>query len=432
MASQKGTVVPSPELIDPADERWALVQRIVSSSSFARAPHLRGFLLFVSERLLTRRASEINEYEIGRLVLGRRGNFNPHEDNIVRVQARHLRAKLEQYFETEGKDEPLVVTIPRGSYVPSFEARAAAEPVVEARVEAPPAPFSPVMRVAAGCVLLATIALLAAWILRTPARAVTSPASAGGNQLLARVLRTGDSTKVVISDASLVLLQESLQRLVSLDDYLRADYPQLLWPGTRDSGTRRRLIRYATRPFTSYSDLESTHRILALSHQYQTNAIIRHPRDLHLRDFQTGSFVLLGGPLADPWYRLFDKHLNFTLESDLAKGTTWIRNKAPLNREPAIYSPRSGDGAIEYAFVSLVPNLRGTGNVLLVAGTAPESAEAASDMVIRDELPATLRGLADQCRGPQDGLEVLLETQVLAGVPHESKILAWRLHKGGD
>src|SRR5215467_7692970 len=131
MDSQKVTTAGLADKIDPADERWALVQRVVAGAPFARAPQLRGILLFVTERLLTGRLNEINEYEIGRVVLGRRETFNPHEDNIVRVQARHLRAKLEQYFETEGKREPVVVTIPRGSYVPTFEARRTAEPPAE-------------------------------------------------------------------------------------------------------------------------------------------------------------------------------------------------------------------------------------------------------------------------------------------------------------
>ncbi len=105
------------------DERWVLAQRIVSSRPFARAPQLREFLLFVTSRTLAARQSEINELEIGRTVLGRRAAFNPQEDNIVRVQARHLRTKLDEYFQTEGRDEPLVVTIPKGTYVPCFKTR---------------------------------------------------------------------------------------------------------------------------------------------------------------------------------------------------------------------------------------------------------------------------------------------------------------------
>ena len=87
MASHNVTAVRPPDTFSPADERWALIQRVVAGQALARAPQLRGFLLFVSERVLTGHLNEINEYEIGRMVLGRRADFNPHEDNIVRVRA---------------------------------------------------------------------------------------------------------------------------------------------------------------------------------------------------------------------------------------------------------------------------------------------------------------------------------------------------------
>src|SRR5262249_23979638 len=142
---------------NPEDERYALIQRVVSSQPFARAPQLRGFLLFVAERALAGRVHEINEHEIGRAVLGRRPTFNPHEENNVRAQARYLRAKLEQYFENDGKDEPVVVTIPRGTYVPVFEPRAAvpAPPDMPALPPAPRAWTS--VRMRSGLVLLAVL-----------------------------------------------------------------------------------------------------------------------------------------------------------------------------------------------------------------------------------------------------------------------------------
>jgi hypothetical protein len=115
MTSEEPAKTPRSVTEGPEDERWALVQRIASSRSFARASQLREFLLFVTSRALTGRLSEINEVEIGRTVLGRRAAFNPQEDNIVQVQARHLRAKLDEYFRTEGRDEPLILTIPKGT-----------------------------------------------------------------------------------------------------------------------------------------------------------------------------------------------------------------------------------------------------------------------------------------------------------------------------
>ena len=55
--------------------------------------------------------------------------LQPNEDNIVRSQARLLRLKLEHHFANEGKDEAILITIPKGRYLPAFETRFE-EPVV--------------------------------------------------------------------------------------------------------------------------------------------------------------------------------------------------------------------------------------------------------------------------------------------------------------
>jgi hypothetical protein len=65
----------------------------------------------------------ITEQQIGVHVFGWRPDYNPGEDSIVRSQARFLRGKLESYFSSEGADEPIHITIPKGTYVPLFEPR---------------------------------------------------------------------------------------------------------------------------------------------------------------------------------------------------------------------------------------------------------------------------------------------------------------------
>jgi hypothetical protein len=102
------------------DERWLLVQRIVRSKPFIKASQLREILIYVTHRVLLDEGIAIPEHEIACKVLGRREGFNPNDDNIVRVQAGHLRKKLDQYFATEGREESYVLVIPKGAYVPHF------------------------------------------------------------------------------------------------------------------------------------------------------------------------------------------------------------------------------------------------------------------------------------------------------------------------
>src|SRR5580693_3685311 len=102
------------------EPRWQLAQRIVASRSFAKSALLSRFLLYVCEREITGKTTEISEHQIGVHVFGRRPGYHPGEDNIVRNYARQLRHRLDQYFQEEGKDEELRVSIPRGKYVPVF------------------------------------------------------------------------------------------------------------------------------------------------------------------------------------------------------------------------------------------------------------------------------------------------------------------------
>ena len=77
------------------DPRWQLAQRIVASRSFAKSALLSRFLLYVCEREITGRTSEITEHQIGVRVFSRRPGYSAGEDNIVRNYARQLRHRLQ-------------------------------------------------------------------------------------------------------------------------------------------------------------------------------------------------------------------------------------------------------------------------------------------------------------------------------------------------
>jgi len=111
--------------------REALVRRVACGSTFERSPRLRAFFLHVCQCALDNKPEAATEHQIGTCVYERPPGYNPNEDNIVRSQARLLRLKLEHYFANEGKDEAVVITIPKGRYLPVFGTRseAAAAPL---------------------------------------------------------------------------------------------------------------------------------------------------------------------------------------------------------------------------------------------------------------------------------------------------------------
>src|SRR5215470_13787650 len=120
-------------------EVQAALDRILASESFRTSPQLGAFLRFVVEAALGGRATSLKGYTIGVEALGRDAGFDPQIDPIVRVEATRLRRAMERYYGGAGNDDPVVIDLPRGSYVPTFTRRVAtaAAPVSPAAAKLP-------------------------------------------------------------------------------------------------------------------------------------------------------------------------------------------------------------------------------------------------------------------------------------------------------
>jgi Tol biopolymer transport system component len=106
-----------------AERVRAQVGRILASATFADAARASNFLRFVVERKLEGRAGEIKEFVIAVEVLGRTASFDSKTDPIVRVEAGRLRGRLSSYYENEGEADPVLISLPKGAYVPEFSER---------------------------------------------------------------------------------------------------------------------------------------------------------------------------------------------------------------------------------------------------------------------------------------------------------------------
>jgi TolB-like protein len=114
------------EPVEPtAAEVRRQLDRILVSAGFANAERMSRFLRFVVERALAGESDQVKEYLVGVEVFGRDEQYDPRLDSIVRVEARRLRAKLDEYYAREGASDPVIISMRRGSYAPAFELRIA-------------------------------------------------------------------------------------------------------------------------------------------------------------------------------------------------------------------------------------------------------------------------------------------------------------------
>jgi hypothetical protein len=110
-------------------ERKALADRVAAGSQLTSSPKLQSFFLYVVDCAIRERPDEATEQQIGVHVFGRKPGYSSGDDSIVRSQARLLRLKLSAYFSTEGADEPLIIEIPKGHYLPVFRDKESSDPI---------------------------------------------------------------------------------------------------------------------------------------------------------------------------------------------------------------------------------------------------------------------------------------------------------------
>jgi len=97
------------------------LSRMLESRVFVHSERLSRFLRFIVEHVLVGNQDKLKEYVIGSEVYDRKPPYHPSQDSIVRTEARRLRNKLKEYYETEGKDDSVYVYLRPGSYIPVFQ-----------------------------------------------------------------------------------------------------------------------------------------------------------------------------------------------------------------------------------------------------------------------------------------------------------------------
>jgi len=426
-------VAPSPPSVDL---RWDLVQKVAASAAFHRSPRQRELLLYICERSLQNHPEQLREQLIGCGVFGRKADYNPGEDNIVRVEIRQLRKRLDDYFATEGKDEPLVIQIPKGAYVPLFEARDHA--VVTVASPAKVAPKTATSRSQWFWVQAAAIVLLALaciWLWRdnrdkAQRLASTAPSAPERSAIWSLLFNNAQQTFVVCADSTLVVAEWILHRSIRLDEYLARD-PAPSSSLLNDVGSLADSLAFSRQrwQFTDITDVRLVQRLYRLNADHWDKVTVRSARTAQIQDFKNGNSILLGSNRSNLWDGLFEPTLNFRFVYDEQTRSAMISNQNPRPGEQASYrAARPGETGDSYAIVAMAPNLRHNGSVLIIAGSTAESTEAAGEFIMNSSTSSGfLNGLMKRNKNKLPYFEVLLRSGTLAGIAKNAEIVADRI-----
>jgi TolB-like protein len=103
------------------------LNKVLESNEFRQSIRLSRFLRFTVEQMLQGCGSNLKEYTIATEVYGRKADFDPAQDTIVRSEARRLRRKLDDYYQREGQSDDIIICFRPGSYVPSTRRKSTLE-----------------------------------------------------------------------------------------------------------------------------------------------------------------------------------------------------------------------------------------------------------------------------------------------------------------
>lgn len=429
------TVLPSREA--------EVLQRVLATPAFARSTLLSKFLLYICDRKFSGRNDEITEYQIGVQALGRSASYNPGEDNIVRNYARILRKRLEEYFASEGRDEPVRIVIPVGHYVPAFEpniapdtersrAAVASDPRAEADVtnaEAPQARKSShrSQRVLAAATFLTVLCIAASVYLQHRSRS-----SSVCDIFWRQIFSPNRVTYLVPGDSGLAMMQEITGKEIHLNDYIAGDLDEEFQDF--NLAAARGVGKYGfdrVSNFTSKADLSIAAGIGRVAQSFNGQLKVCYSRSMNLESFKGSNAILVGGPRANPWVEMFEPESNFRMYFPMhADGIhlderTFI-NKHPRAGEQPAYVNVVRDGAqLSYALLSFLPEPEG-GHVILLEGQGMAGTQAAGDFLLNANSMRPILKKAQLADGTIGPFEVLLEARTVGSDSVQSRVVIER------
>ena len=150
------------------------------------------------------------------------------------------------------------------------------------------------------------------------------------------------------------------------------------------------------------------------------HTLLRFARDYSFRDLKSNNSILLGNGSTHPWVQPFEAKMGIRWQYDKAGGTYYPVDTGPNKT----YRPAAaGDTREGYCSISLLPNLGGTGNVLIVAGTGGSALNAAADFLADEN---AISGLLAKVGSAGPYFEALIRITGRSTLPRDASIVIAR------
>jgi hypothetical protein len=409
------------------------INKLVNSETLHGSESLCKLLRYLAQHAIEHAGVPLKEYQIATEVFGRPSDFDPHLDSTIRVQAGRLRLKLAEYYASEGADDPVVVELPKGTYVPNFQLKSVPKSKSQNSGPQPAARSTavtpkPVLLPASGrsktksrpiilLLLLLVIGLCVALAFQLSWRYTPSDA-ATGKELAPASVRTfwrvfaeaPEEPWVVFSNGAFIGRPETGMRY---------------FDSSRDS--RDKILDH----YTGVGEVLAIHELDRAFGMMHREIRVKRGSLLSLDDAKNNNLIFVGSPAENLSLLELPGSREFVFQRVAAgprRGDLGVLNVRPRPGEPSMYLATSGPPLTEdYATITLTQELTAGQHMLILAGTTTLGTQAAVEFVCHDDsLQRLLKGLSVGENGEVKPFEALLRVKVTRGVPVETQLVSLR------
>jgi hypothetical protein len=312
--------------------------------------------------------THLKEYEIATEVLRRPHSFDPKLDPVVRVSMKGIRDRLQEYFDDEGKHEPLGLTIPKGEYRVEFAERL------------------------------------------SPPRAVFPEST--------HFLRYFWTPHLAKGQANIVMYTEPLFFREGWETYVRNLY--INNPETGTCQIKDRLPELKARelkPSFHYLDAGEVHSVFSLTQFFSglgAPAEVRNARVASWRELRHSNLVLLGCTRTNPFMDVLQEEANFIVGEDE------IRNDSPREGELRSYrGERYSDSKLpryrEYVLITRRPGASQDSTITMIAANHGRAIEGGTNYLTSSrEMTGLLSTMNVDQRTPMPNrFQILLRAEMI-------------------
>jgi hypothetical protein len=408
------------------EQNLSQIDRLTNSHVLHGSESLCKLLRYLARHVLDHPGTPIKEYQIATEVFGRSADFDPQLDSMVRVQAGRLRVKLSEYYTGDGAEDPIVVELPKGTYVLAFHHRAT----------------MPARTTAGGNG--ATV------------HSVSEVAAPRRNWIIAIASLTFLLAVAAVVILSLVSNRNSAQAGISHDVTAPPPAMRIFWNGFISGPDEPWVIfsnaKFVGRPelglryydsgkdknttiFDQYTGVGEVLAVHALDHLFESfHREIRVKRGslFSLDDAKNNNLIFVGSPLENltllevPGTEDFLFH---RVPSGARKGDPEILNVHPQPGEPKEFlgTPVGEPLTEDYAVIAMVKGLEPSQAVLILAGGTTIGTQAAVEYVCNmNSVEQLLLRLSVAQTGQLKPFEAVIHVKVTRGVPVSTELVALR------